>query len=655
MRWSRVAQAGSVGLAAAAIWAAHFPLACHILQGQRHEILTFAAVLVWPAVIMPWLPVVPNRWRNPAIWLAAPVGLFAQGQPVLLSIDPHFYLPLIPNERVLPWAFLAGCAGMLFHYATRTRPVTHARVSLSLVIAAGLVLVPASSPVRSTLALAPGEVAVGDLRLVDTFVLDGIPAKEGLAGFAWQDCLIIVGRDRVAWRSPDGPISIAEIPLDPLDVEVYGDGPQVYVLEKRAGRLRCFACPTGELRWETEGLGTVNEYVFTAYDGWFLDYCDRRDDQPGSDEEPLSTIRLHRVDLGDGRPQLLAADPPPGTYWAPSSDDQESTRAQLRSTGDLVYLVGCGRSYTEGPRHVIFVTVPAQPGNATAPSTLLIHEAVRVEDVIGVAQETVVYMHAGDQGTALSGRDLATGQKLWTLPLGACGFSTGTFAVLPNAVLVDYGGLMPFQQSQAPTRHQPASPPDAGADSKALVCYHPRSGKEMWRSSPGGVKWAEAAGSDALVMRDGGLLTRLDASGRVRWTYQASEPAYLLSIEESSDRMVLFESGARVLPGSGWWGIETTIRLSDGTVLSRPATQPGRYNYTTSDGVVYRTPGTRRGSRYRYLSEQPVLRMEGPHVFIQDPIRHAYWLATSDLLCVACRLDGDSVKVYLLKPQLTPH
>lgn len=119
--------------------------------------------------------------------------------------------------------------------------------------------------------------------------------------------------------------------------------------------------------------------------------------------------------------------------------------------------------------------------------------------------------------------------------------------------------------------------------------------------------------------------------------------------------MVLFESGARVLPGSGWWGIETTIRLSDGTVLSQPATQPGRYNYTTSDGVVYRTPGTRRGSQYRYLSEEPVLRMEGPGVTIRDPIRHAHWVATSDLLCLACRLEGDSVKVYLLKRQLTPH
>lgn len=235
--------------------------------------------------------------EEPGRLAAAPVGLFAQGQPVLLSIDPHLYLPLIPNPRVLPWAFLAGCAGMLFDYATRTQPVTHARVPLSLVIAAGLVLVLAS---------------------------------------------IIVGHDRVAWRPPDGPISIAEIPLDPLDVEVYADGPQVYVLEKRAGRLRCFACPTGELRWETEGLGAVNEYVFTAYDGWFLDCRDRRDDQPGSDEEPLFTIRLHRVDLGDGRPELLAADPPPGTYWAPSSDDQESTHAMATCSPGSTPAAGCG-------------------------------------------------------------------------------------------------------------------------------------------------------------------------------------------------------------------------------------------------------------------------------------------------------------------------
>lgn len=591
----------------------------YTLGQQLTQTMLIIGALVWPAVAAPWLGLLPRSGRIWFAWLVPLVGFWATKQPAFGFLHG---VPL-PNTVLLPWLVLTGVAGMILVTLTKEgqRQAIRVTVPLAAQTVAVLVLVVLARPILAANSLTPGKPALPDLTVVETFTLSGATRNSGLAAFAWRDVLVVLSPRSMAWRIADSatsasPPMIRELAYDVSAVEFQTQGDRLFIVEKPAGRVRCFSYPTGDLLWQAEGLGTINQCAWTGDYGWFLD-------RPEFDEKPAQAYAvLHRVALADGKQKAFAVKPPPGLAWT-VPDGTMDGGAQLGRTNDVVFVFAHDLPFIYRPAQGdLPMLAAALPPHVSPPWDLADQPAS-----FGLSGSTAMHYMWMDGKFGVGATDLVTGKTLWSRSFGSDAMAGYPLTVIPQGMLI----------SQAAATNGAAS---------GLICYDPLTGAELWRNGLGGIPdWIEQAGDLTLVMSMG-RLSALSDTGKTVWTHETGGIAYTLGFDEGRDELVVFESPGSQLPGSGYWGIETTLRLSDGSVVAKPENQIGSFNYMALDGLLVRTPGRRTNNNRQ---DQVILRLDGPEVPVRDPIRYTSSVfARPDLLVTACEVSPGEVKVYIL-------
>jgi hypothetical protein len=180
----------------------------------------------------------------------------------------------------------------------------------------------------------------------------------------------------------------------------------------------------------------------------------------------------------------------------------------------------------------------------------------------------------------------------------------------------------------------------------------------MYDRLPGHLQSMESLGDRTVVLSYtdpstgdlGTNVTLLGPEGTPEWSYKAKGPAYTLRFDAGEERLTLLEGASSQLPGTGWWGLEIDLRLSDGQpvpgIKEDPAADLGNYRYLILENVLYRSADRFSGD---YRKSQAVIRLEGTGVSIRDLVRYTdHALAGPDFLAVACRT-AEGVKVSVLR------
>ena len=661
--WSLLAVTllGGVVLAAVAVHLAWVPLP-FMVEMQRNELLRPAGALVWPAVFLPWLLLVPRRHRWWLVWLASPLGFTLQGQPFVFLVD------LVPrlNRPLVPWVLLGGLTGLLQVALAGGRGRAPAGAGARWVPPAALVvgaaaLAMAWVPVTRAMAVGPGEVAVDDLELVATHTLRGVDADRGLKAFTWEGTTVVMATDKLLWLGPDGRALVRDLPLDPTEVEVRVAPEHFYVVEKAVGRLRCLSRATGEVLWQVTGMGSVDEVAWTGLaspaagavpTGWFLDH-------PDHGEGPEQTeVTLHRVDLRDGSRREFVVHPPAGYSWPEPGGGHMNPWPRLGVTGSSVFLVGVAvPTESDLPGQTApFVSLPPQVGGGAEaplpPATLAAGGLVVPDMSVSAGRRTagvslvppsavLLYISSRAEGFAVTARDLATGEELWTRSLETDFLSGQVLFVLPGRVLVDGAGVGALGLVTATLD---------GREPRALTAFDPLSGEVLWSWPKEGrlVEWAaDAGGGETLVGTTDGLVARLGPDGSPLWTRDLGGPVHVVLLDPPRNRGVFLTSPGRQLPTLGLWGVELTLDLATGEVVSRPENQPGSWNLIALDGRVWRTAGRRTGA---FLRNELVLNMGRPAVAVRDLIRGTdSVLGGREVMVAAARAGPDEIVVFVLE------
>jgi len=191
-----------------------------------------------------------------------------------------------------------------------------------------------------------------------------------------------------------------------------------------------------------------------------------------------------------------------------------------------------------------------------------------------------------------------------------------------------------------------------GRGTRALTAFDPLSGEVLWSWPKEGrlVEWAaDAGGGETLVGTIDGLMARLGPDGSPLWTRDLGGPVHVVLLDPSRARGVFLTSPGRQLPTQGLWGVELTLDLATGEVVSRPENQPGSWNLIALDGRVWRTAGRRTDA---FLRNELVLNMGRPGVAVRDVMRGTdSVLGGPGVMVAAAEAGPDSVVVFVLEPR----
>lgn len=642
LRWLRsgsiLARVLSATVVAVVLWAWYAPVP-YMQHWQIHQVLTSIGIVTWPAAVLPWLDrrlSVRSRWVFGMFGVVA--GYWLQGQPLFALA----YEGILFNLKLLP--YLGGAAVVLLGLVIAIDRQLAAGKSpwvseLSLAIAL-LWVVSSVLPIRAVANMKPETVAVPGLAISETYLLQ-VPGDSDLTGWSFEDVVVICGPDTLLWRFPDGTAKILFLSFNHRSLDIVENSGHVLILDKRSGILYCFQAATGDQVWHVDGLGTVNQIRWTVGAGWFLDHP-----EPGEFEQGRGTIRLHRVEVNTGSHTVWSLEPPGGLFWPeiPEQATSGSGGARLGLSGDWAFVRIGVWADPASPVAGSF-TYLAIPGEAPDEPWLLMEIPKDLAPVgeIEVAGSMAVYLCFRNDRYELVARDIVTGQETWSLVIGGNSYGGRPLLALPDRVLLDYGSFMSSSRTD-------------------LVCLDPLTGREMWRFPKPryGLRSVEGVGPRTLVLVDDPTPERtsktdvilLGEDGEPVWRYPAKRPAYTVYVDPGKDRVVLLEGAGEQLPGSGWWGVETVIRLSDGqverggTATTRKAIDLGGCRYLLLDDMLYRSVGRFTGD---YLANQAVMRLGGPGVRIVDAVRYTdNVLARPDMVVVACRTP-EGVKVYVLR------
>ena len=644
-----LARALSVTVGAVVLWA-RYAQASFMQESQAVQALATVGILAWPAVVSPWLGGrLSSRSRYLLGLLGVVLGYWVLGQPLLGFTHER----VLFNTTLLP--YLGGAAAVLLGLVAAGSRGSAARLSSWLPSAALIVALAWTLymiiPIRAVSAVKPGKVAMPALSVSETYLL-AVPDRTSLVGCAFGEVLVICGPDTVLLRFPDGTAKTTALNLNHGSLEIIEDNGRILVLDKQAGALHCFDAASGELAWTKEGLGTVNQAKWSDSFGWFLDHPELDEFDPADD-----VVLLTRVDLKSGAHSTWTLMPPDGWFWPEISDSYEEgwSGAQLGLSGDSVFIrmeVRAAPTSLMRP-FPVFVALPhEEPGGSW--SLTRIPEGSGI-DGMGVAGEVAVCLCFRNGGMEVVARDIGSGEEIWSLVVGGNSHGVNPILVLPDRVLLDWGS---FRGHSFRTD---------------LVCLDPLTGREVWRydGPQGRLESMEPVGDMTLVLSqsdptaDGGSytdVTLLDEDGKPIWSYKAKSPAYTMRIDAEEGRLTLLEGASSQLPVSGWWGIETVLRLSDGQIEGPTeagvepgersgASDLGNYRYVILDNVLYRSVGRFSGD---YLENRAVMRLEGPGVPIHDLVRYTdSVLAGPDFIAVACQT-AQGVKVSVLKVNPSP-
>lgn len=615
---------------------------------QVQQALMTIGVLAWPATVLPWLSgrlSVGEKWFFGMLGIL--LGYWVQGQPLVVFT----YERMLLNTRLLP--YLGGAAAVLLGLVAGIPriPMTAGTAVKAWIPSCALVAVLAWTlsvvvPVIAVLNLKPGQLAIRTLAVSETYLFEA-PDKTGLAGCRFGEVAVICGPEAVLIRFPNGDSKTTKISLDPGSLEIAEGAGSVLVLDKKSGVLHCVDITGGDLVWTADGLGTVNQVEWTDSFGWFLDRPDSPDFDPAEAE-----IVLNRVDLRSGSRATWTLVPPEGWFWPEASDYyiEDWPGAQLGVCGDyaFVYIAVRGDLTSQVPESAIFIATPRETGSVPWTLTRIPEGSNNYisPDTITAARDAIVMLHFRD-GLEVLVRDTKSGEERWRLTIGGDTYTGKPMLVLPDRVLLDWDSF-----------HNPSK--------TGVVCLDILTGQEKWRYDrlQGRLVSMEPVGDKTLLLSQpdpsaGDFhtdVTLLDEAGRQLWTYRAQYPAYTVRLDPVGGSVTLLEGAESQLPGSGYWGIETTLRLSDGRPDVKPAAESGvpdlgNYRYLITGNVLYRS-AERLADDYRAL--KAVMGLEGPGVDIYDLVRYADYLAGPDFVAVACRT-ANGVKVYVLTHQPQPN
>lgn len=598
---------------------------------QLSQVLMICGSIAWPAALAPWLALLPRRlWRAAAL-ITPLLGFWAVGQPIVGFID----MGPRPNLMALPWVALAIVLGLLApRIAGEPRDrFGELKPALALLVAICL-LIGLLIPSLTAATAAPGQPLLPGLAVEARYRFTRSPAGPddrypGLAAFAWHDAMIILAPEGMIWHraapsSTSAPVGdqacrgesgLRPMPFNLGDVTVHTQGDHLLIAERTVGRIRCFAWPDGELVWERDRLGTLDQFLWTADAGWFLSqppFCG--DPQPGQ----AKLIRVASVDGSMAATDVVA---PSGIAW--TINNQDALRgAFLRQSGDTVYVIG-------NPREP-FLYIPAQRGSAARSFRLPVTVdlwAIENQLSFGFALNGTQALHVtrSDGMVGFGAVELTTGRSVWSLPYSSNGYSSATFTFLPDQAIVLS---------------------ESGTDGTATLAAHSAiDGQRLWQAGVRNVSFVEPVGDLVLTVGSGGI-NAIGRDGSLRWSHRTDGVPLLLSSEPAEDRLVILEPNPRLDLRVGNVGAETILRLSDGAAISRPTRQIGMDNYIAASGYLVRSPGP-LGSNF--LSYRAALRLDGREVMVRDPLRRTIFVAAgATALVTACETDSGDILVYVL-------
>lgn len=629
----------SAAVVAVVLWAWYAPVP-HMQRWQIHQVLASIGVLAWPSAVVPWLDRRLSVRRRCAFGMLGVVaGYWLQGQPLfgLTYEGIRFNVKLLPYPGGAALVLLGLVIAVERQAAVGKSPWVS---GLSLAVALLWVL-SSVLPIRAVANMKPETVAVPGLAISETYLLQ-VPADSDLTGWSFGDVVVICGPDTLLWRFPDGTAKILSLSLNHRSLDIVENSGHVLILDKKSGILYCFQAATGDQLWQVDGLGTVNQIRWAEGAGWFLDHPEPCEFEPGR-----GTMRLHRVEVQTGSHAVWSLEPPNGMFWPEVREQAMSDwgGARLGLSGDWAFVLINTWVDPVSPVAGSF-TYLAIPGEAPDEPWLLMEIPKDPAPVgeIEVAGGTAVYLCFRNDRYELVARDVVSGQETWSLIIGGNSYAGRPLVGLPDRVLLDYGSFMASPRTD-------------------LVCLDSLTGREIWRFQKPryGLRSMEGVGPRTLVLVDDPTAERtsktdvilLGEDGKPVWHYAAKRPAHTVRIDPGKDRVVLLEGAGEQLPGSGWWGVETVIRLSDGQVerggtatTRKAAIDLGAYRYLLEDDMLYKSVGRFTGD---YLANQAVMRLGGPGVRIIDMLRHTdNVLARPDKIVVACRTP-EGVKVYVLR------
>lgn len=602
-----VAKVLSAIFAAAALWANLNQLP-FTQRSQIQQALVAVGVLAWPAAALPWLGSrLTVKWRYLLGMSAVILGYWVQGQPLVgFTIERMLFntklLPYLGAADVVLLVLIAGIPRLPGNAGTGFKAWIPSCALVGALAWTLSVVVPAVAVSN----LQPGTLAVPTLAVTETYLFEG-PPQTGLVGCRIGEVAVICGPEAVLVRFPDGQAKMTKLSLDLGSLEIGEGAGSALLLDKKSGVLHCFDLTDGDLAWTADGLGTINQIQWTDSYGWFLDRPDSPDFDPAEAEIVLKVC-------GD------------------------SAFIQLEVRGDVTSPV---------PEMAIFMATPKGTGRNSWTLTQIPGVSYAYPGMMSASDDSIVILSSGDHGRELLVRDTETGEERWRLAIGGGTYYGEPMLVLPDRVLLDWGSF-------------PSS------SNTGLSCLDILTGEEKWRyDMPGGqLVSMESVGDKTLVLyrRLPGTgeshtdVTLLDEEGRQLWTYKAQSPAYTVRIDRVGGSITLLESTMSQLPGSGYWGTETTLRLSDGTPEAKPAGESGmpdlgNYRYIVLDNTLYRSPERFTGD---FRTFKAVMRLTGPGVGIHDVVRHTSYLAGPDFVAVAS-WTANGVKVYILQHQPQPN
>lgn len=564
-----------------------------LLELSQGEAVRDLGILLWPLILLPWLVGLPRRWQVPALSAGVVAAFWLLGLPILTRIDGYL-MPVPPvllpelSAVVVGYLLLTGVNGL------RDWRWINLLLAGSAALGCALLLV-VIYPVSAALQLLPGAARmVASDQLAFTVAEQHELSTTKVSAYTYGEVLVVLGEQEWLWRNANGQTQIRLGSYELWRTQTYCDGERLYIVEQGKGRVECYHYPDGQLLWQREGLGEIDDVAWADGYGWFLN-CP---DLTKWTQDPQ--ILLHRLDPISGRDVVTKVTAPAGRYWK----SVNGQLAELEATEEQVWVRGwCALKRPTGPdtdysaTDEEFIFRPAQGG--LRPYACLVPKGLGL--VFGDGPQLNYYL-TGDliielPENAIRARSLATGEEVW------------------RQSLADDSG-----RGGNPEKPFPVGDRVLVNSARGVLCLEAGSGRQCWvYPDVAGLYWAQSAGEDVVLCLGGGTIVRVDSNGQVVWQSALGGVLRLEELNDAEGTLTVRSDGglingkAALIQG----GSSLMLSLADGGVLPPTGVHLDDTYFAIRGDFVWltnrfiRTPNLLNGDLALY-------RLGGPSVMVWD-------------------------------------